>query len=121
MEYPRFEAGAEFTSPAGCRVEQVIMGYNIGMKIEGSGSTFKKMQDWTREAIASGGDVKFFGFDMGLGVSGSGSSSHETERESMVKSMAESSLTIPGVDNGYPVLLGVKGTKLDEIKVGKLH
>lgn len=91
------------------------------MKIEGSGATFKKMQDWTREAVSSGGSVKFFGWDLGFGASGSGSSSHETSKESVERSITSGALTIPGVDNGYPVLLGVKGTKLEQIKVGKLH
>lgn len=107
--------------PEACKVTQVLMGYKVGMHIETSGSIMSKIQDWTREAIETGGGVSFFGFDFGLGLGGSARSVTEQQQDALLQSFPNSSIFVPGVDTGYPILLGVKGDKLDVVKVGKLR
>jgi hypothetical protein len=120
-QYPNFESLAAFEMPPACKVEQLVLGYKIGLEIEASKAIMTKIQDWTKQAFETGGGVSFFGFDLGLGFGGSAKQVKEQQQEALINSFSTTSIKVPGVDTGYPILLGVKGTKLDGIKVGKLH
>jgi hypothetical protein len=118
-KYPVLESQSSFIlKPAGL-VTDVVMGYKVGMDISMSASLKKEIQELTSKSLASGGSVSLMGWSWGAGASGSGGSSSSTSVEKIFSQSGSSSVSLPGMDTGYPVLMGVKCAKLPEVKASK--
>ncbi|USW55588.1 hypothetical protein Slin15195_G089070 [Septoria linicola] len=118
--YPVLESQNAATFGAAGRVTDVVMGYKVGMSISMSTKTKERVHELTSKAISSGGSVSIFGFRLPFGGAGAGSFSHKTELDQMFVDKDKFGMNIPGLDVNYPVLLGVKATKVPEIKARRV-
>lgn len=97
-------------------VEQVLMGYKVGLQLRLGQKLGSRIKELTQRAQESNGSVSFMGFEVAAGGSGSFSSASTSTMEKMKTASDFSSVSIPGEDNCVPVLLGVLGRKLQGYK-----
>ena len=110
--YPSFESGGEMNLGAATSVKEVAVGYKVGLDISMPAKLAERVKELLSKAVSSGGGASFFGYDIGF-------SSGSTVGQSIIENSTSTSISIPGRDLGYPVLLGVKGGKLPAVKISR--
>lgn len=96
------------------QVTNVVVGYNVALKINMGKSTYEKVVSAAETATKhdAGATATLFGFRLNLGGSGSFEESNSVNWSDVKQNSDEYSMTIPASNDSIPVLLAVVGTVL---------
>ena len=104
------------------KVQSVLMGYAISMRIQldaSSGAT-ERVNTLLEKAKSTGGSPTIYGNPVGLGASGESKTTSSITFDDVKSKESGTLIDIPPHDNTYPTLLAVLGCKLDTTVTNEL-
>jgi len=120
--YPFLIAGAPTDLFADMiQVKSLLVAYGVGLEVQFSGETLRQVQNYIKTAESTGGSVSIFGFDIGLAAGGSYQTTQTQSFDQLNFDSTSGTYSIAPEDNGYPILLGVVGQRLDPNKAIDPH
>jgi hypothetical protein len=112
--FPTLRTGAPAKLQSGLvKPSALLLAYGVGLNVTFSSDIRTEVDSLFHEASSTGGSARIFGWDISAGGSGSSTSSRDTTFKDVKWDKDSGSLSIPPVDNGFPTLLGVLGSRLD--------
>lgn len=118
--YPKIAADAptELWRPM-VQVTQLIVAYDVYVKIELDGKTFEEINDHIKTAKEkdSGASISIFGFNISVGPSDHEVENNSVDFDKVTINPTHKVLEFPAANNAIPILLGVVGTKVGQAPV----
>jgi hypothetical protein len=102
------------------RIQQVVIGHNVSIKITMDKSTYEQVNDKISHATnkSGGASASLFGFLINIGGSATYKEENSTDFSQVKRNNDEYSFEIPANNNCFPVLLAALGTQVgDKSKV----
>jgi len=112
-KYPTLMDGApKNIIPDLVKAEKILVGYAPGLEVKFDSNSYHRAAGMLDKQMKAGGRVSFFGFDIGASASGDVERTNTTKYDNVTYNAQNLTITIPAVEDSYPVLVGVLARKL---------